>query len=195
MRWGYGTVCRWASLCGVAAAAVALPASSVAGSGAPVRVGSVPRLARDAKVVGALAASVPLHVTVTLNPRDPSGLAAYAQAVSTPGSSEYRQYLTGAQFAERFGATNTQMQAVESSLRAHGLTPGAPSADRLSIPVTATAGRIGHAFSVSFRRMALPNGRQATVASAPPALDSSIAGDVQSVVGLSSVGGFHPQTQ
>ncbi len=45
-----------------------------------------------------------LRVTVALKPRSPATLAAYARAVSTPGSADYRHYLTPAQFARRFGA-------------------------------------------------------------------------------------------
>ena len=77
-----------------------------------------------------------MHVTVTLQPQDPAGLAALANAVSTPGSPQYRDYITPAEFAQRFGATPGAVQAVEASLRAHGLDPGPLSANSLSIPVT-----------------------------------------------------------
>lgn len=176
----------------VAAATVALPASSSAGPEGPVRVGSTPFLAHGARAVGALAADVRLHLTVVLKGRDPAGLAAFARAVSTPGTSVYRDYLTPSQFAGRFGAGHAQLEAVEANLRAQGLTPGPVSANRLSIPLTGTAAQVGHAFAVSFRRMVLPGGRNATVASAAPALDASIAGDVQSVLGLSSLNAFRP---
>jgi subtilase family serine protease len=184
---------RCGYLFAVAGAAIALPTSSLAGSPARVRVGSAPALARDARVVGTLPANVPLHLTVVLKPRDPAALAAYAQAVSTPGSSVFHDYLTPARFADRFGATPARVQAVEASLRARGLSPGAVNANRLSIPVTASAGRAEQAFSLTMRRMVLPGGRSATVASALPALDASIAGDVQAVLGLSSVNTFHPR--
>jgi subtilase family serine protease len=193
MRWGTRTVFRWASICGGLAAAIVLPASSSAGSPPPVRVGSTPHLAREARVVGALPAGAPLHLTVVLKPRDPAGLASYAEAVSTPGSSVFHDYLTPSQFAERFGATQADVQRVSSSLRAHGLNPGEVTDNRLSIPLTATAGQAERAFSLTMQRMALPGGRSATVASAAPALDPSIAGQVQAVLGLSSTETFHPR--
>ena len=193
MRWGTRTVYRWASVCGGLIAAVVLPASSSAGSPPAVRVGSPPHIARDARIVGAVAASAPLHLTVVLKPRDPAALASYAEAVSTPGSNVFHDYLTPSQFANRFGATPAKARAVQSSLRAHGLKAGAVSANRLSIPVTATAGQAERALSLRMQRMSLPGGRSATVASAAPALDPSIAGDVQAVLGLSSTNHFHPQ--
>ena len=58
-----------------------------------------------------------LHLTVALEPQDPSGLAAYATEVSTPGSPLFRDYLSVGQFAQRFGATPAQIAAVQSALK------------------------------------------------------------------------------
>src|SRR5438477_601393 len=79
-------------------------------SSATVRVGRAPSPARDARVVGALPANVRLHLTVALRPRDPDALASYAQAVATPGSSVFHDYLTPSEFADRFGATPTEVR-------------------------------------------------------------------------------------
>jgi subtilase family serine protease len=199
MRWGLRTTLRtsrgFAAALAVLAAACVGPSAIAAGSSPAlrVRIGHLPRLAASAKVIGALAASTPMQVTVALKPRDPAALAAFAQAVSNPASAVYREYLSPSQFAQRFGATASQLAAVESSLRAHGLNPGPASANRLSVPVRATAVQIEHAFSLSFKRLALTGGRQAVVASAAPALDTRIAGDVQAVLGLSSLSAPHPQ--
>src|SRR5690242_12415770 len=71
---------------------------------AATRHGTAPPLPLGAHIAGAVASSTPMHLTVTLQPRDPAALQAYATAVSTPGSPQYRDYITPAQFAERFGA-------------------------------------------------------------------------------------------
>jgi len=175
--------------------AAAGPASSGAASArnARVRIGELPRLSQSAKVIGALAAGTPMHVTLALKPRDPAALAAYAQAVSTPGSNAYRDYLSTAQFAQRFGASTGELGAVSASLGAHGLPPASISPNHLSLQVTASAAQVQRAFSLTFRRMALAGGKRAVVASAPPALDGQIAGDVQAVIGLSSLSAPHPQ--
>ena len=78
-------------------------------------------------------------MTVTLRPRDPARLAAYAQAVSTPGSPDYGDYLTPRQFGARFGASSVQIAAVRRALRAVGVDPGRASAGGLSIRLSATA--------------------------------------------------------
>ena len=58
--------------------------------------------------------------TVALAPRNPSALAAYAAAVTTPGSPLYRHYLTVAQFARRFGASTNAIARVRAALKARG---------------------------------------------------------------------------
>lgn len=167
--------------------------SSSASIGA--RVGSPPPLPRGTHVVGSLPSATRLNVTVALAPRDPAGLQTFAQQVSTPGSSIYHQYITPAEFAGRFGATSTAIDAVDSSLEAHGLQPGPVSANGLSIPLSATAGQLASAFSLSFNRLVLPSGRAAVASTAAPLVDSSIAGLVQGVVGLSSVSSPQPLLQ
>lgn len=187
---------RWPLV--IACAAVVLGAGggsalAAAASGPPlVRVGASPAPARFARAVGALSSSVRMHVTVVLKARDPSALAAYARQVSTPGSSLYRAYLTPAEFGARFGPTTAELRAVQASMRAHGLTPGAPSANRLAVPVSGTAGAIERAFSLSFRRVVTSGGRVAILASAAPALDRGIAATVQAVVGLTTVSAPKP---
>jgi subtilase family serine protease len=181
-RWALSLLCA-----GVLAAAGCLASAVAAGPAQPVRVGQLPPLGPAARDVGGLASATRMHVSVVLKPRDPAALAAYAREVSQPGSAVYHAFLTPEQFAARFGAAQAEVRAVKSSLRAHGLSPGSVTANRLAIPVAGTAGQIEHAFSLSFRRKALPRGRRAVVASAAPALDPGIAHDVQAVVGLSSL--------
>ena len=167
----------------VAASAPAAPGTS---SGR-VRLGAAPTLPPGSRIVAAVASATPLRVTVTLKPRDPAGLKALANAVSTPGSPLYRDYITPAQFVQRFGATTSQIRRVESSLRAHGLRPGSPSANRLSIPVRATAGAVARAFSVSFAHVVLRNGASGIVNREAPAVDAAVAPGVQTVIGLNTV--------
>jgi subtilase family serine protease len=165
-----------------------LPASATtsASASAPrsVRVGAVPALPSGARTLGAVAAAAELHVTLALEPHNAAALASYAQAVSTPGSSEYGQYLTPAQFARRFGATPAAIAAVRDALLARGLSPGRASVNGLSIPVTATASTLDQAFSIKLQRVAIPDGERAITASAPPAVSAAVAPLVQAVIGL-----------
>lgn len=156
------------------------------------RLGPAPVLPAGARIASALAPGTPMHVTLTLRPRDPGALQAFANAVSTPGSPLYRHYITPAQFAQRFGATSATLQALTSSLRAHGLTPEAPSVNGLSIPVRATAGALARAFSVSFAHATTASGASAIVNQQAPSLDPAVAPHVQAVLGLDTVSAARP---
>jgi subtilase family serine protease len=184
-----GGACALALALGGASSAGAAPPG---GSGGSTRLGTAPAVPPSAHVASAVASGTPMHLTVTLQPRDPTALEAFATAVSTPGSPEYRDYLTPAEFAQRFGATPDTVQAVETSLEAHGLRPGQPSADGLSIPVTATTGAVSQAFSVSFAHVSLQNGSSAIVNQQAPALDTSVAPDIQAVLGLDTLSQAKP---
>jgi subtilase family serine protease len=185
---------RLASLLGAFAliAAIVGPSSATASSGGPVRLGTAPSLPKGARIVGSVPTSTPMHVTVTLQPRDPAALQAFATEVSTPGSPLYRHYITPAEFAQRFGATANQVQAVDASLEAHGLSPGPPTANALSIPVNATAGAVARAFSLSLAHVSLPSGTTAIANQQAPSLDPAIASNVQAVLGLNTLSAAHP---
>ena len=141
----------------------------------------------DATVIGSLPRSTPLRLTIALHSRDPAGLADYAKAVAEPGSASYHQFLTVSEFAQRFGAAPTAIAAVQASLRARGLRPGAPTANGLSIPVRGSAQRVSTAFRTTLARLRLRGGRIAITNTSAPALPRAVAPDVQAIIGLSTV--------
>jgi len=160
---------------------------SAAWSATRIRVGTVPHPAPGARVVGPLPSGTQIGATVTLKPRDPAALAAYATAVATAGSGVFHDYITPAQFARRFGPSTAQIAAVSASLRAHGLHPQAVSANGLAIRVAGSAGQLAKAFSTSFERVVVPGSRAAYANTSAPALDASVAGHVQGVIGLDTL--------
>jgi subtilase family serine protease len=175
---------------GLLMTAVVLIVASASGQAAEsglTKLGRAPSLPAGSSAAGALPGTTAVNALVTLQPRDPAALAAYADAVSTPGSDVYHQYLTVAQFAERFGPTSAQIAAVRASLAAQGLAPGQPAADGLSVPVTASAGSLARAFSTSFERYRLAGGATGFANTSAPSVPTGVAGLVQGVVGLSSL--------
>ena len=158
-----------------------------------VRIGTNPPIPAGAQAVGPLAQATPVQATVALQPADPSALAAYAQAVSTPGSSLYHRYLNVAGFAQRFGARPAQVAAVRATLRAAGLQPGPLTANGLSFSVRASAAALSSAFSTSFERYRLRNGHVGFVNTSAPTVPATIGGLVQGVVGLNTLVLRHPQ--
>jgi subtilase family serine protease len=182
-----GCGCLLAALVPVTAVAPAL-------ASAPrlVRVGAAPQAPVGSRALGTLAPGTRVHITVALEPRDPTALSSYATAVSTPGSSAYHRYLTPGEFARRFGASSAAIGAVRDSLLTHGLTPGAASANGLSIPVTGTASSLEQGLSTTLERLVLPGRRTAIVNRVAPALDAAVAPLVQDVIGLDTLGSPQP---
>jgi subtilase family serine protease len=134
-----------------------------------------------------------LHLSVDLQPRDPGGLAAYASAVSTPGSAHYGRYLTVRDFAARFGAPPAAATTVAAALRARGLEVGAASPNGLVLPVTGTAAEVEHAFSLALSQVRLASGRLSYSNDTAPALAAGVARYVQGVIGLDDTAAERPQ--
>ena len=188
-RLAVGAIAVAAAVAWAGSALAAAPMQPTAGR---TRVGDPPPLAYVARTIGAVPASTAIHLTVVLKPRHALALARYARGVSTPGSRVYRAFLTPAQFAARYGASTAEVRSVQGSMRARGLLVGPPTANRLAIPVRGSAAQIERAFAISFRRVLMRGGERAVVANAAPALDRGIAGDVQAVIGLTSVSAPKP---
>ncbi len=141
-------------------------------------------LPADATVAGRLPPRARLRVTLILKPRHPAALAAYARAVSTPGSPSFRRYLRPAEFGRRFGASPGQIAVVRRTLVGLGLHPGPASAGHLSIPLRATAAGLERGLSISLLMVSRPGRRTAVSADVAPSLKTRAARLVQSILGL-----------
>ena len=182
--------CRSTFLCcaGTALAVLSLGAAGAsAAAPATTRLGTRAAIPSSAQPLGTLASGRSLTTTVTLAPQDPAALQAFAQQVSTPGSAAYHQYLTVAEFAQRFGASDAQVAQVRSALQGDGLQLGALSPNHLSFTASGTAQQISRAFDVTLRRYRLSSGRVGFAAGSAPAVPSAVASEVQGVLGLNTL--------
>ncbi len=181
----------WAlAACSAAALASAfalLPGSAPAPVFAPV--GSAPHLPGHTVALGRLAPAVAgaMQLDVVLAPNGGSELSALATAVSTPGSPSFRRFLTPAQFASRFGASDATLAAVRQSLRRRGLRVTGVSSSRLIVHVTGALPRVERAFGVSLLSYRLPDGRVVYANTTAPRLPRDVAAHVSEIVGLDSL--------
>ncbi len=132
-----------------------------------------------------------LDAKVWLSGRDPKGLDAYAQAVSTPGSQQYRKFLTPQQFNQRFGTTTQQVDAVTSWIRSSGLYVDPAGSNGHYLHVTGHLDKAKKAFGTDFRNYAA----QGAVVRAPETnatVPASVASSVLTVTGLDT--GKHLRT-
>ncbi len=172
-------------------AALAVPMAVLAG-GAAAEPAALPSNVTHAVKLGRTAATQQISVTITLPSRDAAGAAAFATGVSTPGNPLFRQYLTPAQFAAKFGAKPADYATVKAWAKAQGLTPGEVFAARTVLPVTGSAAAIEAAFGVQLNNYKDATGRIFYQADAAPVLPAAISGLVSGVVGLSSSLHFEP---
>lgn len=170
-----------------------LGAATADASGARVAVGAAARLPDGARFGQRLPASRRLRLMIALTPRDPAALRAFATAVSTPGTRQYGRYLSVADFARRFGATSARLGAVSAAMRAGGLRVGAPSANRLALPVSGSVAQVQRAFAVIEARVRLPDGRAAFANERAPRVPAGIAESVQAILGLDDIARQRPQ--
>ena len=89
-----------------------------------------------------------INLAISLPVRDSAGLNLLVQQVSDPASTNYQKYLTTAEFAEQFGATEQDYQAVIDFAVANGLTVTATHPNRLVLDVSGTVAEIEAAFQV-----------------------------------------------
>ncbi len=180
-----GAVAVSAAAAPVSAAAPALAGVTRRALADPLaRVEPMPVLPPGARAAGPLDGRRALRLGLSLAPRDPAGLAAYAAGVSTPGSPEYHRYLTTAGFAARFGPTVADVAAVEREMRTAGLDVTGLSANKLILSVSGVAARVESAFHTRLTAYALPGGGAGWATATAPRLPAAVASDVQSVLGL-----------
>jgi kumamolisin len=165
--------------------ALALPTASAltAPSGRIALAGVIAPALDHAARTGAVAANQKLGLEVSLTPRDKASLDAFVKAVSDSRSTSYKHYLTVAQYAAAYGATNAQVAQVTSYLKSEGLSVGQVSANHLTLPVSGTAAQVEKAFDVSIGTYAA-GGKSFYANAAAPSLPADVASAVSSVAGL-----------
>jgi len=143
--------------------------------------GSQPSWATARADRGAVPASSRITLEVLLSSGNAAGLAAYAQAVSSPGNPEYHHYLTPAQQNARFGPAASQSAAVRAWLAGSGLK--VTSSTEQYVAVSGTAAQAEAAFSTPLHDYAV--GDHTYYAPQHPAVvPASVAGAVLGVEGL-----------
>ena len=169
-----------ASLCmGAAAAAPAAQADSaratLSGTAAPAQV--------QAAATGAVSGSTQVNFDLVLKLRDQAGAVALLKAVSTPGSAEYRDYLTAAQWQAEFSPTAAQVAQAEQWLTGQGFSLGAVAKDRTTISASGTAAQVESAFGTTLENYKVA-GHTLRMAARDLSVPASLAGVVVGAAGV-----------
>jgi subtilase family serine protease len=123
-------------------------------------------------VVTAAAATDPVGFEVFLPLRNQAAMAALLKAQQTPGSPQYHQWLTPAQFAAQFGPTAASLASLKATLAAAGLTVTATHSQSVHV-----AGDVQHAAALlqtSLAKVTQPSGSSRLLATKPATLPSAL---------------------
>jgi uncharacterized repeat protein (TIGR01451 family) len=135
---------------GMVLSCVTVLSSSAAGGAVELR-GHVPAAVSQAQAVplGRVDSEKMMQISIGLSVRNPAALSNLLQQISDPSSPNFRHYLTQAQFADAFGATEKDYQAVIDFVEAHQLKVTQKHANRLVLSVRGKATDVEKAFNVT----------------------------------------------
>ena len=182
-----------AAALGAAALALGAPAPAPAGAAPPGRIvlsQAVPHVPAGSTHYGAPPSGQVLDLDVVLAGQDQAGLSQAVDAVSTPGSPDYRHYLSAADYAAQYGPAPGEVAQVSAALRGEGLTVGTPASGSTLLPVSGTASVVSAALGTPLESVQAPGASaRAIVNTAPPQVPASLNGAVIGVAGLDGL--FH----
>ena len=179
-----------AALCAISVHAGPVASSQPAANRQIVH-GHIPAAVAQLAPVSRVEASRRLNIAIGLPLRNREALNALFQQLYDPSSPRYRHYLTPEQFADSFGPSRQDYQAVRDFAEAHGLTVNAAYPSRLVLSVSGSAAQLEQALHVTLRTYQHPSeNRQFFAPDVEPSLDLSVP--ILHISGLDNFSIPHP---
>jgi hypothetical protein len=116
--------------------------ASMQAAGSQLLSGHVPEAVAVSTVAGRVPASTRMNLAIGLPLRNQAELETFLQQLADPASPNYRQYLTSAQFAERFGPSEEDYQTLTAFMQANGLEVTATHPNRMILDVSGPVANI-----------------------------------------------------
>ena len=142
---------------------------------------------------GAAPENLPMdHLLLQLqrSPEQEQAVREFIDALQEPGSPNFHKWLTAAEFGERFGASQSDIDAVTAWLGSHGLTMHSVYPSGMLIDFSGTAGQIRAAFHTEIHNLEV-NGQAHIANMSDPRIPEALAPVVAGVVSLHD---FRPRT-
>ena len=129
----------------------------------------------EAKPLGALPDKQIMQLGVMLPLRNSTQLTTLLHQLYDPSSPQFRHFLSVAQFADQFGPTASDYQAISDWAKSKGFTIGKQSANRMLLPITGTVAQVNAAFHVTMQNYQHPTENRTFFApDREPTVDSSV---------------------
>lgn len=163
------------------------------GANAPTSVGSLSPLIRVSRSLGSDAADRTLQMSIGLAMRNQGQLDALLHNLYDPSSPQYHQYLSVTEFAQQFGPTTAQQQAVENYLTQQGFTITQTYPSHLLIDFNGPESLAEKVFGVTINTYRSTDGREFFANATIPTLPAYLASTVTYIGGLDNANQFsHP---
>ncbi len=159
------------------------------GLAAPASAAPLPHVARPHDL-GSTDPAATVTTSIYLRIHDAGDLAQRIQATVTPGSPQYRHFLSVDQFVQRYAPSNERVRQITGHLQRYGITINEVYRDHLVIVATGTVAQFNAALATSVREYDDGHHRYHRPATTPQ-FPSDLATDVLGVGGLSNEHGFH----
>lgn len=150
-----------------------------------------PRAALD---VGAANGAQKVDVTLVFRAHHQQALEEYVYATVTPGNPAYHRFLTTAQFAERYGATDQEIARVRDFLRRQGISIGEVLPNHLAVRASGTLGQFSAVFQAPIHDYVASDGRHFHRPSRKPVLPAALAGTLVVAAGLNNEPHYKPHS-
>jgi kumamolisin len=148
--------------------------------------------AQPARDAGPANPAQKVHVTLVMQLHHEQALEDYIYRTVTPGNADYHRFLTTAQFADRFGATDAEVARVQGFLKQHGLSTGKLLPSHMAIQVTGTLGQFSAAFQTPVHDYIGSDGQRFHRPTRQPVLPAALAGTLVVASGLSNQAHYVP---
>jgi kumamolisin len=145
--------------------------------------GSAKRPLANARAIGPSAPDQPIEVTIVIKP-PAAAQRSTALRSALAGGVAGRPFLSREEFATNFGASATDVQRVEEFAQAAGLEVRDTNPARRTVTLVGNAAQMGAAFGVDLQDYQLPDGSTYRGRSGSLKVPASLAGIVESVLGL-----------
>ena len=139
----------------------------------------------QARRLGPTPAGVTIRFVLLLRV-DQHGIDRYLADVNDPDSPRYRDFLSPAEYGERFGLPRAELAILKRVLARRGLRSGRPNQQRATLPVEGTAAATGALLDTSFVDYQSPGRVRFHVPARAPTIPAAMRDAVVGVSGLST---------
>ncbi len=142
----------------------------------------------NSTVFGNTPANTPVTVSIILNTRNSSQLTQFIQNTVTPGSPDYRHFLSTSEFAQQYGQSPQVIQGIVNYFNQYGITAQVYP-DNLDITLNGTAGQFDQAFNIQLQNMEYHH-QHFHGTDRSPTMPSNMTGPILAVLGLTNYAPF-----